>query len=509
MQIGYVLKQVFIYSWHRVKKMKDDTMVHSKERPSEQLRLESIRRSARRSTLIVISLTLLTLVSAGAWVWVSTRQFYQETVSFNQEHLLDIARIEAKFLKSLLLSKADYSLTDFTSDLVIGKKGYVWIIDANGIVVSHPDHDQVGQNKMTMAIRKEGFSSHDRSRLDQIVRLMQRGEEGVGIYRGIWWTEDNSEVSRKLVGYAPLQVGNRLWSIAACMSFDEITEPIEYHTQRTVGFAGMAVLLFGAAGGTFYRNLKKENQALQIEVMEHKRTKEELQQAHDGLERRVEERTSELKRLERDIVKIHDTVQGNVGRDLHDGLLQQLSGLTFFCDALAANLSESSSVYKEDASEISTHLRQLTSRVRDLSKGLYPADMDNIGLAQALNRLASTASHLFSISVVSECHDTLGISDSQVVLHLYRIAQEAVNNAVKHGNAKQISIKLDRSGDSIVLSVKDDGCGFSQGELVEGSGLKSIHYRAQAIGAVVELRSCIGEGTYLTCSLTDSKGPKG
>lgn len=482
-------------------------MRHSEDRSSEQLRLESIRRTARKSGLIMASLTLFALISAGVWVGISTYRFSQETVSLNQEHLLDIARIESKFLKSLLLSNIDYSLEDFNSDLVIGKKGYIWIIDANGIVVSHPDHDQVGQDKM--AISKREFSRHNWSELDQIVRLMRRGEEGVGIYQFIWWNEENSEMSRKLVGYTPLQVGNRLWSIAACMSFDEITEPIETHTQRTVGIAGMAVLLFGLAGGTFYRNQKKENQALQIEVVEHKRTKESLQQAHDELERRVEERTLELKHLEREIVKVHDTVQGNVGRDLHDGLLQQLSGLTFFCDALGANLSETSSPHEADANEICGHLRQLTSWVRDLSKGLYPADLDDTGLAPALTRLASMTSHLFSISVDFECHDSIRLSDTQIVLHLYRIAQEAVNNAVKHGNARNISIQLQRSTGTIVLRVKDDGCGFSQEGLVKGSGLKSINYRAQAIGAVVELQSRLGDGTLLVCSLTESQQTKG
>jgi signal transduction histidine kinase len=101
------------------------------------------------------------------------------------------------------------------------------------------------------------------------------------------------------------------------------------------------------------------------------------------------------------------------------------------------------------------------------------------------------------------------ISETQVVLHLYRIAQEAVNNAVKHGNAKRIRINLDRSGGIMVLSVKDDGCGFSQEGLMEGSGLKSIHYRAQAIGATIELRSHPGEGTHLICSLIEPEESKG
>jgi len=594
-------------------------MAHIKNNREERPTLESVKLSARRNKIVVVVFSLVVLTSACVWAWMSTRQFNKQTVRINQEHLLDIARVESKFLKSLLAAKSDQSLEDFTSEITIGEKGYIWIIDANGIIVSHPDREQIGKDKM--AIRKTGFPGHDWSDLDEIVQRMKKSEEGVGFYESVWWTEHDPEASKKLVGFAPVEVENRSWAVAACMSFDEITEPIEEHTLRTLSAAGVALLLFSITGGTFYRTQKRENEALQREVAEHKKTKETLEEAHARLEQRVEQRTAELsraneelerefeerklaeerirdlakfpseypnpvlrvskdktityankagerllrelgtelgrdlpnkwnriveealaaglnrqaelehegrvlsltlapitnsgyvniygldvtenRRLQQEILRINDTVQGNIGRDLHDGLLQQLTGLTYFSDTLAENLAEVASPCVDGAHEISEHLRRLTNWIRDLAKGLYPTDLDNIGLAPALERLASTTAHLFSTSVVFECDEPVTISNHQVALHLYRIAQEAVNNAVKHGDAKHIHIGLNRSGDTIVLTVKDDGSGFSPEKAAAGMGLQSIHFRGKAIGAVVDIKSDAGKGTIVNCSFQE------
>ena len=594
-------------------------MEHTKNNREERPTLESVKLSARRNKIVVVVFSLAVLTSACVWAWLSTRQFNKQTVRINQEHLLDIARVESKFLKSLLGERLDYSLEDFTSAITIGEKGYIWIIDANGIIISHPDREQIGKDKM--AIRKAGFPGHDWSDLDGIVQRMKKGEEGIGIYESVWWTEHDPEASKKLVGFAPVQVGNTLWAVAACMSFDEITEPIEDHSLRTLSAAGVALLLFSLTGGAFYITQKRENEALQREVAEHKKTKEALEEAQAGLEHRVEQRTAELRRaneeikrefeerklaeervrdlakfpsedpnpvlrvskdktityangageqllrklgtgfggelpgkwsrivedaldsglsrqaeleheervlsltlapitdsgyvniygldvtenrrLQQEILRINDTVQGNIGRDLHDGLLQQLTGLTYFCDTLAENLAEVASPCVDDAHEISEHLRRLTTWIRDLAKGLYPTDLENIGLAPALQRLASTTGHLFSTSVVFECNEPVTISNHQVALHLYRIAQEAVNNAVKHGDAKHIHIGLNRSGDTITLTVKDDGSGFSQEETIAGIGLQSIHFRGKAIGGVVDIQSGYDKGTVVSCSFME------
>jgi len=593
---------------------------HAKNSPDERPTLESVNLSARRNKTVALVFSLGILTLACVWVWMSTRQFNKQAIRINQEHLLDIARVESKFLKSMLAARSERSLEDFTSEITIGEKGYIWIIDANGILVSHPDRDQIGKDKM--ALRRAEFPSRDWSDLEQIVQKMKQGEEGIGVYESLWWMDRDPEVSRKLVGFAPVWVGDKFWSVAACMSFDEITEPIEDHATRTFSAAGVALLLFSVTGATFYRTLKRENTALEKEVAEHKKTREALEESQTRLEQRVEMRTAELRkinqelkkefeerklaearvrdlakfpgedpnpvlrvawdqivtyankagesllrelrtavggrlperwsnvvqealvaglnrqaelehngrilsltlapitdggyvnvygldvtenrRLQQEVLRIHETVQGNIGRDLHDGLLQQLTGLTYFADTLVDNLDESGSPHVDGAREISEHLRRLTSWIRDLAKGLYPTDLDNIGLVPALQRLAATTGHLLSTSVVFECNEPVIVLDQPMALHLYRIAQEAVNNAVKHGDAKHIHIGLNRSNGRIILTVRDDGRGFCVERAATGVGLQSIHFRGRAIGAAVDITSHAGQGTRVTCSCQQS-----
>lgn len=593
-------------------------MIYNKHNMTEPVTIDSIRLSAKRNKLIAITLSAVVLAVAGGWILLDTRQFYGRIIRKNQEHLLDIARAEAKFLKHLYSTKEDYSIVASARDITIGEGGYVWIIDENGILLSHPNSNQIGQDKM--AIRKAAFPDYDWSELRRVVQRMRNGEEGVGIYQSVWWTEKNPEASRKLVGFAPVQVGNRLWSVAACMSLAEIARPMRFHVLRDLATAGLAVLLCSITGRTFYMSQKRENKALQREAAEHRNTKEALQKAHDTLEQRIEERTAQLKRtnellrreseerrvaeersrelakfpgenpspvlrisedgtvtyankagdcllrhlgtelgqplptewrrvtedaistssdkqkevkygghtfsltfapiissgyvniyglditehkyLEQQILRINDEVQGRIGRDLHDGLLQQLTGVALFCDTLVEKLTEVSSPCTDDAREVSEHLRQLMTWLRDLAKGLYPAGLDSNGLAPALETLASTTTHLFKVSVVFECSELISISNP-VALHLYRIAQEAVNNAIKHGDAKHICISLARSKGTITLTVRDDGSGFSQKEAAKGIGLQSMLFRAKAIGGVVNIRSGDDKGTIISCLFSE------
>jgi signal transduction histidine kinase len=594
-------------------------VIYNRHSTTEPVTIDSIRLSAKRNKLVAITLSAVVLAIAGGWVWIDTHQFYEQMIRKNQEHLLDMAKAEARFLKHLYLTKEDYSKVASAHDITIGERGYLWIIDVNGILLSHPKSEQIGHAKL--AIRKAAFPDYDWSELERVVQRMRNGEEGVGIYQSIWWTEKKPEASRKLVGFTPVQMGNRLWFVAACMPLAEIAKPMRYHVLRDLATAGLAVLLCTITGRTFYMSQKRENRALRREATEHKNTKEALQKAHDTLEQRVEERTTELKRtnellrqeseerrlaeqrsrelakfpgenpspvlrisengtviyanragdcllrylgtelnrplptewcrivedaisagsnkqqeveyrghtfslifapivssgyvniyglditerkrLEQQILRINDRVQANIGRDLHDGLLQQLTGVALFCDTLVERLTEISSPCTDDAREISEHLRQLMTWLRDLAKGLYPADLDSNGLAPALETLASTATYLFKVSVVFKFSELINISNPQVALHLYRIAQEAVNNAIKHGNAKHICISLARSKDTITLTVRDNGSGFSQEETARGLGLQSMHFRAKAIGGILYIQSGDDEGTVVSCSFSE------
>lgn len=478
--------------------------------------VDSVKSSAKRNKLIVLGLTLTALLFAITWGWINSNQAYKQTARINQEHLLDIARLEAKFLQNLLETDPNYDLASISKRITIGQKGYIWIIDSSGKILSHPDTDQIGKDKMQ--IRKHAFPHYDWSELENIIEKMKKAKEGIGIYQSAWWTEENPRVQKKVIGYAPIMFDDKIFSVAACMSFDEIAQPITEHTLDTYVSASIVLTFFIITAAVFYSSQTKENKALENEVLEHKKTKQALLQAHDRLEQKVEDRTVELKKanerlrlefderrkLEQQILKINDTVQNNIGRDLHDGLLQQLTGVTFFCDTLVEKLNDLSSSCAQDASEIAGHLRQFMTWLRDLAKGLYPSDLDKNGLAPALKMLASTTSHLFKINVIFESEQKIQITNSQIALHLYRIAQEAVNNAVKHGDAKNISIKLSQSKNLITLSIADDGSGFDKNKKAFGIGLQSINFRAKAISASINIESRINKGTIVTCSFPQS-----
>ena len=116
--------------------------------------------------------------------------------------------------------------------------------------------------------------------------------------------------------------------------------------------------------------------------------------------------------------------------------------------------------------------------------------------------MAATVSKLFSISCELECDEDLAITDRSVATHLFRLAQEAINNSVKHGKAKRVSIGFKAVENSLVLSIRDDGSGFvPQAAPTKGLGLRIMNYRAQKIGAAFDIRLAEGGGTIVTCTL--------
>ena len=146
-----------------------------------------------------------------------------------------------------------------------------------------------------------------------------------------------------------------------------------------------------------------------------------------------------------------------------------------------------------------------------MAHGLHPVDMSATGLESALRELALTIQHTFRIECSFACDRPVLLADGAVATHLYRIAQEAANNAIKHGNAQHVSIVLNRDGDTIIVSVRDDGVGFPE-VLPEkkGMGLQTMRYRAALIGATLSILKVPSGGTRVECLLkqTDSAGER-
>jgi two-component system sensor kinase FixL len=172
---------------------------------------------------------------------------------------------------------------------------------------------------------------------------------------------------------------------------------------------------------------------------------------------------------------------------------------------LKSELERESSAGAKTAGDIEDFLQDALTKTRNLSRGLSPVDRDQMGLESALNNLASTTSRLVAISCIFRCPKPVQISDNDVSVHLFRIAQEALNNATKHGHARSVVIALEERGENLTLSVSDDGTGFDpQRTEEEGIGLSIMAYRARTIGGTLQIDSNSSTGTIVSCTINNN-----
>ena len=205
---------------------------------------------------------------------------------------------------------------------------------------------------------------------------------------------------------------------------------------------------------------------------------------------------------EKEIIEISNREQVRIGQDLHDGLGQHLTGLTFLSRALQNKLAARSLPEAEDAAEIGRLVLQALSQTRNLARGLFPVELESSELGPAFRDLAATVEKLFNISCVVETDDKVAIADRTIGNHLFRLAQEAINNSVKHGKAKRIVIGLKTVEDGTILTIRDNGVGFpKQPGPGKGLGLRIMNYRAQRVGGSLEIQAVEGGGTLVICSL--------
>ena len=206
------------------------------------------------------------------------------------------------------------------------------------------------------------------------------------------------------------------------------------------------------------------------------------------------------RQLEEELLAISGREERRIGQDLHDGVCQQLAGIEFRNSVLVQQLAKDEKA-KAEAMLIGELIRDATRQARFLAKGLSPVQLDANGLMSALEELASNASKLFSISCRFECPQPVLVRDNTVATHLYRIAQEAITNAVKHGHARCIVVSLSDSVGQLTLRIWNGGAGFLTGASAKGGlGLRIMQYRAEMIGGTLKIVSANGEGTTVACT---------
>jgi signal transduction histidine kinase len=219
-------------------------------------------------------------------------------------------------------------------------------------------------------------------------------------------------------------------------------------------------------------------------------------------ERALRAAQAEHRRLEREILAISERERHSIGADLHDNLGQQLTALELMC-TLAKEDAAPHPELAQRLNLMARMLRETVAQARFLARGLVPVGSEPDALQVGLAELAERTNALGRLRCRFDCPTPVTVSDPFVAGHLYRIAQEAVNNAVKHARAKHATIRLHQSGQELLLVVEDDGGGLPKAKPAnrDGIGLGVMKHRANAIGAQLAINSKRGEGVAIRCSL--------
>ncbi len=214
--------------------------------------------------------------------------------------------------------------------------------------------------------------------------------------------------------------------------------------------------------------------------------------------------------LEREILAISEQEQRRLGQDLHDDLCQQLVGIEFLCQRLAARLGGQAAA-RAQAAEIAGMVQQALVQTRELARGLSPFHLEAEGLPAALRELAARTRKVFRVDcrfeglplqspVPSPQSAASSLQSAASRGHLYRIAQEAIANALKHGKARRIRIRLSSATGGLRLVVRDNGVGLPEGDgQFSGMGLRIMRYRAEVVGGSLDLQRNPRGGTTVLC----------
>lgn len=254
-----------------------------------------------------------------------------------------------------------------------------------------------------------------------------------------------------------------------------------------------------------------------MDITPRKKIEAQLRIARQNLSQRVKERTAELRaantsleleaqerrKLEREVLRVSEHEQMRIGADLHDGLGQQVTGAMLLNSLLQESLDRESHVEAASARRISELLSAAKEQIRGIVRGLNPVATEPNGLMVALENLAAGVRGLHAVDCRFDASHPVLLADNVAATHLFRIAQEAVNNATRHARAKQIVLSLVHSNHTIVLEVRDDGRGIGKSNGATGVGLRTMRYRAEAMGGAFEVRPLGRRGTLVRCIVPD------
>jgi signal transduction histidine kinase len=241
-----------------------------------------------------------------------------------------------------------------------------------------------------------------------------------------------------------------------------------------------------------------------------------LKKTQEDLEERVRLRTVALTReiqqrvsVQKELLETTDREQRRIGRDLHDGLCQHLTGIALAGHLLEQKLSDQSATGAAEAARVVKLIEEGIEMTRDLSQQLHPVELSSGRLGEHLASLAAETGRRFNVACRVNSHLDRAIDDPVLATHLYRIAQDALAGAVARGDVKQINIELESNAFEIKLTISDDGTNEPQKQSEAMSRHRIMAHRADLMGAHLHIGPATSKGTCVTCALRVSGAKNG
>ncbi len=376
------------------------------------------------------------------------------------------------------------------------------LVDENGVVIDDSEKQWTGHQARETA-------------LAPAMRLTAKSDQNAGR------RQNRSADGAILFGAYPFAMGARGtgWALVIFDRADAVAQArADAIQQLRVAAAGITLVCLGlwaALHFGFAARLARLSQAVRdfgegradrVEAIAGGDEVQELSAAFATMAARLGEREAERARLEREVLETTERERQRIGQDLHDSLGQQLTAASLAINGLIVTLESEAPQLAPQAENLGRQVRKSIAEVRVLSHGLAPVALEDDGLMHALRELAEATARSTGVRCAFECPQPVRVPDSALAGHLYRIAQEAVNNALKHAAPREIRIGLERHEERLVLEVDDDGEGLPEA-LAGGDGIgrRVMRHRALLIGGSFEIGSSPAGGTRMACHIPSSR----
>ncbi len=294
------------------------------------------------------------------------------------------------------------------------------------------------------------------------------------------------------------RTAGRQWQLVATPSTAYVSE-----RRANLPYISLLIGIIITAWLSYYvARMAHEQQRVEQQV--HERTLD-LQKQSAALVESNAKQTQEIaerKLLQKQFADVVDHEQRRLGQELHDSLGQQIAVMAMMSQGLQRRVAAEDATAVDFLERLTESTQTAQAQVRALSKGLLPVEVDRGGLTEALEVLVASVKGLSDVDVLCRCEDDVVVGDDAVATHLYRIAQEALRNALEHGDVSRATISLSCDGSHLEMAIRDDGRGLGEKESISsGSGRSIMNHRADLIGATLEVETREGEGTSIVCRL--------